>query len=166
MLAIACRQLAVNAEENHRYEEASKFRYAAMDTRRREPWRRFALWRLSWWYWLASGYGEHVWQAAFVLLILWLLFAGTFFVGQRYGQWWRSSQPTASTTAGSVAADRAPTLLGFRDAMVYSAGVMTLQKPDPQPANRRAKTLVLLETVLGPLQAALLALAIRRKFMR
>ena len=43
---------------------------------------------------------------------------------------------------------------------------MTLQKPEPLPANKRAKTLVLLETVLGPVQAALLALAIRRKFMR
>ena len=29
-----------------------------------------------------------------------------------------------------------------------------------------AQTLVLLETILGPVQAALLALAIRRKFMR
>jgi hypothetical protein len=29
-----------------------------------------------------------------------------------------------------------------------------------------AQTLVTLETILGPLQAALLALAIRRKFMR
>ncbi|HYG80945.1 MAG TPA: pentapeptide repeat-containing protein, partial [Pyrinomonadaceae bacterium] len=33
-LATACRQLAVNAEESHRYEEASKFRYMAMDTQR------------------------------------------------------------------------------------------------------------------------------------
>lgn len=43
---------------------------------------------------------------------------------------------------------------------------MALQKPEPLPANRRAKALVLFEIILGPLQAALLALAIRRKFMR
>ncbi len=43
---------------------------------------------------------------------------------------------------------------------------MTLQKPEPQPETVEAKTLVAVETVLGPLQAALLALAIRRKFMR
>lgn len=52
------------------------------------------------------------------------------------------------------------------DALTYSAGVMTLQKPEPRPATRLARGLVLLETILGPLQAALLALAIRRKFMR
>jgi len=50
--------------------------------------------------------------------------------------------------------------------MVYSVGVILFQKPEPLPANKRAKFLVYLETVLGPLQAALLALAIRRKFMR
>ncbi|HKV34364.1 MAG TPA: pentapeptide repeat-containing protein, partial [Pyrinomonadaceae bacterium] len=58
MFAIACRQLAVNAEENHRYEEASKFRYMAMDARRLEHWRGMDFRRLSWWYWFASGYGE------------------------------------------------------------------------------------------------------------
>lgn len=36
LLAIACRNLAVNAEENHRYEEASMFRYMAMEARRLE----------------------------------------------------------------------------------------------------------------------------------
>jgi pentapeptide repeat protein len=75
LLAIACRNLAVNAEENHRYEEASKFRYMAMEARRLESWRGFAPWRLSWWYWLASGYGERVWQAFFVLLGILLLSA-------------------------------------------------------------------------------------------
>lgn len=43
---------------------------------------------------------------------------------------------------------------------------MTLQKPEPRPETTEAQTLVALETVLGPLQAALLALAIRRKFTR
>lgn len=75
LLAIACRQLAVNAEENHRYEEASGFRYAAMDARRRESRFGIAPWRLGWWYWLASGYGERVLRAFVVLLVVWLLFA-------------------------------------------------------------------------------------------
>jgi hypothetical protein len=48
----------------------------------------------------------------------------------------------------------------------YSAAVMTFQRPDPRPATTAAHTVVLLQTILGPLQAALLALAIRRKFMR
>ncbi len=48
----------------------------------------------------------------------------------------------------------------------YSLGVMSLQKPDPKPLTDTAHALVTLETILGPAQAALLALAIRRKFMR
>ena len=54
----------------------------------------------------------------------------------------------------------------FSEALVYSAGVMALQRPEPRPATTPAQTIVLLETILGPVQAALLALAIRRKFMR
>jgi hypothetical protein len=56
--------------------------------------------------------------------------------------------------------------LKFSRALTYSAGVMTFQKPEPRPATTAAQTVVLLETILGPVQAALLALAIRRKFMR
>ena len=51
-------------------------------------------------------------------------------------------------------------------ALTYSTAVMTLQKPEPRPATTAAQTVVLLETILGPVQAALLALGIRRKFMR
>ncbi len=51
-------------------------------------------------------------------------------------------------------------------AFSYSAGVMMLQKPEPGQAATVAQSLVLLETLLGPAQAALLLLAIRRKFMR
>ena len=78
LLSIACRQLAVNAEENHRYEEASKFRYWAMDTRRSDRWKGFAFWRLGWWYWLASGYGERVVRAFFMLTGVWLIFAAAY----------------------------------------------------------------------------------------
>jgi hypothetical protein len=49
---------------------------------------------------------------------------------------------------------------------IYSAYVIALQKPQPLPANKPAKAAVLFETIFGPVQAALLALAIRRKFMR
>jgi hypothetical protein len=56
--------------------------------------------------------------------------------------------------------------LEFSRALTYSLAVMSLQKPDPKPLTGTAQALVLLETILGPVQAALLALAIRRKFMR
>ena len=74
----ACRSLALNAEENHRYEEASDFRYMAMDARRLEKSRGFALWTLSWWYWFASGYGERVLRASVVLVGMRLLFAALY----------------------------------------------------------------------------------------
>lgn len=168
LLAIAYRRLAINAEENHRYGEASEFRYLAMDVRRFErksriPWRKFAIWELTWWYWLASGYGEKIGRALIGLVSLWALFGVLYcFVG--FSRWSpEASSPEAATT---IVRDSVGSPLSFGDGLMYSAQVMTLQKPKPEPASRTAKTLVLLETFSVPIQAALLALAIRRKFIR
>lgn len=163
LLAIVCRHLAVNAEENHRYEEASKFRYMAMDARRREEWRGFAVWRLSWWYWLASGYGERATQAFLVLLGILLLWA---FLYTRVGFVRWEPRLASESDISTAKRDEVGNPLPLRRALAYSAAVITFQKPDPRPATTAAQTVVLLETVLGPIQAALLALAIRRKFMR
>lgn len=163
LLSLTCRQLAVNAEENHRYDEASRFRYWAMDARRLEAGRGFAFWKLSWWYWLASGYGERVFQAFIVLVGVWLVSA-LLYTQVGFTRW----EPKLSSESDMAAAKRdevgAP--LSWPRALTYSVGVMTLQKPEPRPASIAAQTLVLVETILGPLQVALLALAIRRKFMR
>lgn len=163
LLSIACRNLSVNAEENHRYEEASKLRYMAMDARRSEHWRGLAFWRLSWWYWLASGYGERLLRAFVVLIGIWLLFAILYtHVGFARRDPGRASEKEAMTEQRD---ERSEPLNPSRS-LTYSLGVMTLQKPEPRPATTTAQWFVILETVLGPLQAALLALAIRRKFMR
>jgi uncharacterized protein YjbI with pentapeptide repeats len=162
-LSIAYRGLAVNAEENHRYEEASKFRYMAMEARRLESWRGFAFWRLSWWFWLASGYSERVLQAFLVLLGIWLV-AASLYARVGFARWEPRLATEAEVAVGKR--DEVGVPLKFSRALTYSAGVMTLQKPEPRPATTAAQTIVLLETVLGPVQAALLALAIRRKFMR
>jgi uncharacterized protein YjbI with pentapeptide repeats len=175
LLEITFRQLAVNAEENNRYEEAADFRYMAMEAKRLQRGRRVDLFRLGWWYWLLSGYGERVTRAFGALLVIWLLFAVSYSTGN--ATWWqpkqsskvaaesgaRAQQPSGGAEKPQAAAS-AP--LTIPEAVIYSAGVMSLQKPEPLPANKRAKALVLFETILGPLQAALLALAIRRKFMR
>jgi hypothetical protein len=188
LLAIAYRDLAVNAEENHRYREASLFRYLAMDTRRlteysftdlnwlfhkinrrwvwrivNRPWGRVAFWRLDWWYWLASGYGERIGRAALGLIGVWLLFAVIFtFVG--FSRWETKSASETEAQAASYDEQGAP--MRIQRSLIYSALVITLQKPEPKPATSIAKTGVILETILGPIQAALLALAIRRRFMR
>jgi len=207
-LAITYRHLAVNAEENNRYEEASRFRYLAMDTRRlkwveklqgnffhahwkalqkallrlirsfrrdvgvRAPlirlkrfvgvyWRDFSL--LHWFYWALSGYGERVFRASIVLLVVWLLFAGAY---TRVGFVRWEARLVSERDLASVQRDKTGAPLSLNRALTYSAGVMTLQKPEPRPATTTAQAMVLFETILGPVQAALLALAVRRRFMR
>ena len=164
LLAIACRQLAVNAEENHRYPEASRLRYSSFDVRRIERYYGFVPWRLDWWYWLASGYGESVSRAFIVFLVLISLFA---FGYTRVGFEQSAGAPPTSVAQMSEAS---PNLkgkpLGVLNAIIYAAYVSILQKPDPKPLTPAAKALVWMETVLGPAQAALLALAVRRRFMR
>lgn len=162
-LALAYRQLAVNAEENHRYREASDFRYRAMDTRRREKSHGYAFWTLDWLYWLASGYGERIIRASLILLVIWLTFA-LLYTRVGFARW----QPKATNEQEAATArdDELGNPLLLPRSLRYSLGVVTLQKPEPPPATPAAEVLVTLETILGPLQAALLALAIRRKFMR
>lgn len=163
LLAIACWNLAVNAEENHRYSEASEFRYMAMDVRRLEHWRGFPFWRLSWWYWFASGYGERVLKGLVVLIGVLLVSAGMY--TQVGFTRWKPRIATENDVTYSKR-DEVGAPLKFLQALSYSASVMMLQKPEPAPATTAAQSLVLLETFLGPAQAALLFLAIRRKFMR
>jgi hypothetical protein len=175
LLEIALRQLAVNAEENNRYEEAANFRYMAMDVRRLQRGRRLDLFRLSWWYWLLSGYGERVTKAFCMLITIWLVFAAFYWMGD--SAWWQPKQ-SGRLPVETIERERpSPALariqqpnpvspLTLPESIIYSASVMSLQKPEPLPANKRAKSLVLFETILGPLQAALFALAVRRKFMR
>jgi hypothetical protein len=166
VLSIACRNLALNAEENHRYEDASRFRYMAMEVRRLEGWqgwRNFTSWVLNWWYWLASGYGERIGQAFVVLIGLWLA-AAALYTQVGFVRW--EPRVSSEQEAWEARRDEVGQPLRWQRALTYSLGVMTLQKPEPRPATDVAQAVVMLETILGPVQAALLALAIRRKFMR
>ena len=134
-----------------------------MDARRWERRRGFAFWTLWWWYWLASGYGERVWRAFVMLIGIWLL-AAALYTGVGFTRW----EPKVATEKEATEAQRDDVGQPIRlpRARNYRRGVMTLQKPEPRPATNAAQSLVMLETILGPVQAALLALAIRRKFMR
>jgi hypothetical protein len=163
IFSIACRNLAVNAEDNHRYEEASRFRYMAMDAERLERWRGFDFRRLSWWYWLASGYGERVLRAATVLLAI-LLVSAALYTQVGFARW--EPRLTNASDIATTQRDEVGAPLKLTRALTYSVAVMLFQRPEPRPATTVAQTLVLIETILGPVQAALLALAIRRKFMR
>lgn len=189
-MAIAYRQIAINAEENHRYDEASSFRYWSMAVRRQERWYRFRLWRLwkralsgrwshlnekqtvvfirrdalvHWLYWVVSGYGERMLRPFVWLLGIWIVFA-LFYTQTGF------TRPEMTSSMKSEAAAAKPDEVGeplpLKRAVTYSLGVMSLQRPEPRPLTNWAHALVTLETILGPVQAALLALAIRRRFMR
>jgi hypothetical protein len=55
----------------------------------------------------------------------------------------------------------------IRPALVYSLGALARLRPEPLPDGPSAfQFLVTAEGILGPLQIALLALAVRRKVMR
>lgn len=57
--------------------------------------------------------------------------------------------------------------LGFGEAIVHSLTTATLQSVDyRKPITNKGETVIILERIFAPLQAALLALALRRKFMR
>ncbi len=163
LLSITYRHLAVNAEENHHYDYASMFRYLSMDTRRQGSWRGFAFWKLRWWYWLVSGYGERIFRAFLVLVGVWFVFA-LLYTKVSFAE----PLTTRADESGAAVAKRVEyeRLRELPRALTYSLSVMSLQKPEPRPETTEAQTLVAVETVLGPLQAALLALAIRRRFMR
>jgi hypothetical protein len=166
-LEIACRQLALNAEENHRYRQAADLRYAAMDARRlewiqdRETKKKFEF--LHSLYWMASGYGERVTRAVMMLGLLWLVFAFSYTV---VGFEHKTPKPIANQSGIAAQEDEAGKPLPLKKVFTYSLGVMSLQKPDPKPVTVAAQTLVIIETIFCPIQAALLALAIRRRFMR
>lgn len=163
LLSIAYRQLAINAEENHRYGEAADFRYGSMDLRRLErPRDGKSLHALHWLYWMGSGYGERVTRAVVVLAVLWLAFAGLY---TRTG-FERKISPDNTEKTIVLQEDEVGKPLPFKRALIYSFAVMSLQKPEPKPLTNAAHSLVMVETILGPIQAALLALAIRRRFMR
>lgn len=163
LLSITCRELAVNAEENHRYDEASDFRFWSMELRRREGPRargRLSIGILHTLYRYLSGYGEEVGRAFIILLSIWLLF------GLLYTQvGFVRPEPFGPDAAGYRTDDVGSPQKPIK-ALAYSLEIIILQRPDPQPLTAIARFVVLAERIIGPLQVALLALAIRRRFMR
>ncbi len=189
LLAVTYRQIAINAEENHRYDEASKYRYRAMELQPEwgkydieflDNWKKrlsklfkafsehrfITFFKQNWLYWLyrlASGYGERVSRAFLLLVLIWVLFAWAY-------TWTEFMQPDLKFAQGTDEArllqDEKYPLQDTKRALIYSLAVMSLQKPEPHPLTNTGHTLVMLETILGPVQTALLLLAIRRKFMR
>ncbi len=184
LLTVTCRQLAHNAEENNRYEEASSFRRMALETERLERKEKRKIWLtdfgnifrkeikpsnlfaysgtaiknfwsliktfpsdvLHFLYRVFSGYGERWFRAFCWLMIIWLFWAFLY----------------ATPICDFIEKEK----YSCSYWIAYSLNVITLQRPEPKPANIFTMIVLGLEVLLAPLQTALLILAVRRKFMR
>jgi hypothetical protein len=119
------------------------FHYGEMEMRRRErgwPWRILSLEGL---YWALSGYGTG-WFRAFAMLAL---------IAVVFGAAYQALCPTSFASPG--------------EALHFSLNTLLLQRPTPPTGfTNVGKWLQLIETIVGPLQAALLALAVRMRMRR
>jgi len=145
----ACRKLMDNAEESRDYATANELHYWSMELLRKEGWRELGL--IGTLYWALSGYGERPRRAFLVLAGMWALFA--FFYAMVAGAIEHVGQAALYSLAAIVRLTDIP-------AMVE---VTTLLQPS-EPG--LFQVLVAVEGILGPLQIALLVLAIRRRVMR
>lgn len=179
LLEIACRQLAVNAEENNRYGEASEFRYMTMETKRLEQKWQGRLWTIHWWYKFSSDYGEN-WKRAFIVLLLMLFLVFPIVFSLTDFQVCPKDKPISTSLiedkenrecregiSGLCNCRTKGLNLLNGEAFIHSLATATFQNVEHRkPVSIWAEFWVILEKILAPLQAALLALAIRRKFMR
>jgi hypothetical protein len=171
LLEIAARQLAVNAEENNRYEEAAKFRYMAMETKRLEETKqlsfsRFLIWLYKW----TSGYGENWTLAASVLIGVLFIFGYLYASPLSAFDYGKEGKPPSADTFAQNVCDKVRIVgdpqMNVCEGILHSLSVATFQRPEPKANDVLTKLFVVLEVIFAPLQAALLALAIRRKFIR
>lgn len=113
-------------------------------------------------YRLSSFYGENWSWAGIVLLLVLGMFAFAYTRVQFYVC--PLDKPITQSSQQNLCQTRP---LQANEAMRHSLASATFQSSDyRKPVNGNGETLILLEKILAPLQAALLALAIRRKFMR
>ena len=158
----ACRQLMNNAEENRDYATANEFHYWSMELLRKEGWRRLGL--IGTLYLILSGYGERPRRAFLVLVEMWILFAILYMVWGHKDLQVDLLQVAVQALSG---ADIRQGLDQAWNALVYSLAAIARLNPEPKPSGPGLfQLLVTAEGLLGPLQIALLALAIRRKVMR
>ena len=176
LLAQACRRLSANAEENHEYPLANEFHYWSRNALRKQGWTRLGL--IGTLYWALSGYGVRAARAFGWLVVIWVGFALLYMLmGSKELHVFSASEAwkyVAQHIWTNPLGWRAPSQseikhfwADIRPALVYSLGALARLRPEPQPDGPSwFQFFVTVEGILGPLQVALLALAIRRKVMR
>lgn len=123
--------------------KAGDFHYGEMEMKRCEyRWPRRVL-CLEFLYWFLSGYGTRPLRAFVVLILMALTFS--------WGYW---------VTNGEAFSD-------FAEALRFSMQVMTLQRPsDPESLEEAAQWIRVFQAIVGPIQIALFALALRMRLKR
>lgn len=158
------RQLKKNYEEQRAYPEAGDFHYGDMEMtlkQQRKEWKEEAKWWpkcKKWFAWFLtrsykflSGYGETPVWALGVAAGIWIIPAAIYFT-------------TALVTYSDY--NFTAVLKAFLDSLGESLQAMTFRLPKFQDLHLAKKPFVLLQALLGPIQIALVTLALRRKFRR
>ena len=184
LLTKICRQLAKNYEELKGFEEASVFRQIANESKRLPELEGygetifswclsellgFKFWTLHWWYWLSSCYGER-WQRALIVL-LFILGGFALIFTQTDFQSCPNNRPLAVSISECVnTPEYCKCKIGgltLNEAVNHSLATALFQNvEDRKPLTLWGELSTYLEKIFAPLQAALLALAVRRKFMQ
>jgi Pentapeptide repeats (9 copies) len=174
LLTKTCWQLASNHEESNSFSKASMFRQFAQESKRREDVRWKQPFTLHWWYCLSSFYGENWKWALGVLLSLILVIFPIIYTRTNF-QTCSKDRPIAASLTVCESKDEEirknctcrTDQIALTDAIVQSLTTATLQNVEyRKPLTVWGEIWIILEKIFAPLQAALLALAIRRKFMR
>lgn len=143
------------AENEKLYDDASNFRKMAMECYRRENiFRRILPISLHWWYWLSSSYDES-WRKA---LSVFLLLLGSIAFIYTKADFYVCDQIDSKNCQVKT--------LDLTEAIKQSLATAVFQKVETRKPVGSTELIIYLEMVFVPLQAALLALAIRRKFQR
>ena len=155
---LVVRDLKALFEDQRDYADAGDFYYAEMELRRRG-----ASWfqkLLLWLYWLCCGYGEKPLRAISVFFCIWL-FMGALLTRTQF-----TFDTSASWRDGNCL--KTGCYPSFKEALGQSARALTLQQRSGfmQPFSPWAHRLQLTANALGPVQLALFALAMRRRFRR
>ncbi len=165
LLEITARQLAVNAEDNNRYEEASSFRLMANEIKRLQDYDGWKIWSLHWWYGLSSSYGES-WIRASVILLIIVFLVFPFLYTTRVFQVCPNEKPVSLSLSENICVQKNLEILNG-SAILQSLSTATFQTTEyRKPVSGWGEFWIIVEKIFVPIQTALLLLAIRRKFMR
>lgn len=162
LLTITFRNLASNAEEFNRFDDASNFRKAAFECELKEKTqipKHTSIVHII--YRALSFYGES-WVRAFTVLMSVILLFGLVYFSPLAS----FEAPSPKTSLSSEENNPVQIKMNLLEGVIYSTYIAALQKPDPKPADSTTQIIVIAETIFAPIQFALLALAIRRKFVR